>query len=346
MEYRRLGRTGVEVSAQSLGTMMFGPRGTEEESTYVSMLHRALDAGINLIDTADSYDREASETVVGKAIQGHRDEIVLATKVYNAMGDGPNQRGSSRYWIQKEVEFSLRRLQTDHIDIYQLHRPDPHTALQDTLEVLSGLVDQGKIRYIGTSTFPGIQLVEAHWISARRNLHRVACEQPPYSILVRQIERDVVPVAMDHGMGMISWGPLNGGFLTGKYRSGADPEGARAERFRALGRPTAARFDGTREDVQLKHAAVERLVGVAEDAGLSLIELSLGFVMANPAITSAIIGPRTMEQFDTLLAAADVRLDHDTLDAIDAIVPPGTTLAEVDRGFKPPWMAPSARRRG
>lgn len=345
MEYRHLGRTGVEVSVQSLGTMMFGGRGTEDESTYVTMLHRALEAGINVIDTADSYDRGGSETVVGKAIRGHRDEIVLATKVYNAMGDGRNRGGNSRYWIQKEVEASLRRLGTDHIDIYQLHRPDPHTSLEDTLEVMSDLVEQGKVRYIGTSTFPGIQLVEAHWLSERRSLRRVACEQPPYSILVRQIERDVLPVVTAYGMGVISWGPLNGGFLTGKYRSGARPEGSRAERFEALGRPTAARFDGERHDVQHKHAAVEELVAVADDAGLSLIELALGFVMAHPAISSAIIGPRTMDQFDTFLAAADVRLDEDTLDAIDAIVPPGTTVAEVDRGFAEPWMAATARRR-
>lgn len=345
MELRRLGRTGVEVSVQTLGTMMFGARGTEDEATYVAMLHRALDAGINVVDTADSYDRGTSETVVGKAIRGHRDEIVLATKLFNPMGDGPNQSGSSRYWIHKAVEASLRRLGTDHIDIYQLHRPDPHTALEDTLETLSALVDQGKIRYIGTSTFPGVMLVEAQWISARRNLHRVACEQPPYSILVRQIERDVVPGVHQHGMGVLSWGPLNGGFLTGKYRGGRAPEDSRAVRFKALGRPTAARFDVQRSDVQRKHAAVEQLVAVADAAGLSLVELALGFVMAHPAISSTIIGPRTPEQLETFLAAADVRLDDDTLDAIDAIVPPGTTVAEVDRGWAEPWMAAAARRR-
>jgi aryl-alcohol dehydrogenase-like predicted oxidoreductase len=261
------------------------------------------------------------------------------------MGEGPNKRGNSRYWIQKEVEASLRRLQTDHIDIYQLHRPDPATELQESLEVLSNLVDQGKIRYIGTSTFPGIHLVKAHWISERRNLHRVACEQPPYSILVRQIERDVVPVAIEHGMGMLAWSPLAGGFLTGKYRDGARPSDSRAERYAALGRPTAARFDDQRSDVLRKHDAVEQLAGVAEESGLTLIELAMGFVMANPAITTAIIGPRTMEQFESSVAAAETRLDDGILDAIDDIVPPGTTLADPDRGFIGPWMSPAVRRR-
>jgi aryl-alcohol dehydrogenase-like predicted oxidoreductase len=345
MEYRRLGRTGVEVSAQALGTMMFGPRGNEDEAQCIAMLHRALDAGINLIDTADSYDQGASESVVGKATQGHRDEIFLATKVFNQMGEGRNRHGGSRYWIQKEVEASLRRLDTDHIDLYQLHRPDPTTDLEDTVDVLTDLVRQGKIRYWGTSTFPGIKLVEALWIADRRSLSRPSCEQPPYSILVRQIERDVLPVTQQHGMGVISWGPLNGGFLTGKYRQGSRPADSRAERFLALGRHTAARFDGTRVDVKAKHDAVDRLSVIAEEAGLTLIELALGFVMAHPGITSTIIGPRTPEQLETFLAAADLRLDDTTLDAIDEVVPPATTLAQPDRGWNEPWMRPAARRR-
>lgn len=345
MEYRHLGRTGVEVSAQSLGTMMFGPRGNPDEAKCIRMFHRALEAGINLIDTADSYDEGVSETVVGKAIKGHRDDIFLATKVFNPMGEGRNDRGGSRYWIQKEVENSLRRLDTDHIDLYQLHRPHPATDLEDTIDVLTDLVRQGKIRYYGTSTFPGILLTEAMWIADRRNLLRPSCEQPPYSILVRQIERDVLPVTQKHGLGVISWGPINGGFLSGKYRDGARPADSRAERFRALGRHTAARFDHERADVQAKNDAVEQLAAVAEEAGLTLIELALGFVMAHPGITSTIIGPRTPEQLETFLAAADVRLDDATLDAIDRVVPPATTLAQPDRGWNEPWMKPSARRR-
>lgn len=242
------------------------------------------------------------------------------------------------------TEASLRRLQTNHIDIYQLHRPDPATELQESLEAHSNLVDQGKVRYIGTSTFPGIHLVKAHWISERRNLHRVACEQPPYSILARQIER-VMPVAAEHGMGLLAWSPLAGGFLTGKYRDGARPPDSRAERYTAMGRATAARYDDQRADVQRKHEVVEQLARVADGAGLTLVELAMGFVMASPAITSALIGPRTMEQFEGSVAAAETILGDDVLDAIDAIVPPGTTIADPYRGFIGPCMTPTARRR-
>jgi aryl-alcohol dehydrogenase-like predicted oxidoreductase len=326
--------------------MMFGPGGNEDRDQCVGMVHRALDAGINFIDTADVYGRGASEEVVGRALQGRRDEVVLATKVHGRMGGGPNERGNSRLWIMREVEASLRRLGTNHIDLYQLHRPDVDAEIDETLEALTDLVRQGKVRYAGTSAFPAFMLVEAHRAAERRRLVRPACEQVSYSILVRHAERDVFEVARRYGMGVIAYSPLAGGWLTGKYRPGSLPEdsrGARATRNRSW---AAARFDESRPPVRRKFEVVDRLGPVAEKAGLSPTHLAMAFTLAHPAMTSAIVGPRTPEQLEDLLEGADVRLEPDVLDAIDEVVPPGTTIdEETDRGWDPPWLAPAARRR-
>jgi aryl-alcohol dehydrogenase-like predicted oxidoreductase len=285
---------------------------------------------------------------VGRALAGRRDDVVLATKVHGEMGEGPNEQGNSRLWITREVENSLRRLRTDHIDLYQIHRPDPDTDLEETLGALTDLVAQGKVRYIGCSTFPASMIVESRWVSERRGLARFACEQPPYSIFVRHIEMDVLPVAQRYGMGVIPWSPLNAGWLTGKYRRDRDiPAGSRAERYPKMfaDSPIARRFDMSRQGNQRKLELVEELAVIADKAGIEMAHMAYAFVLAHPAVTSAIIGPRTTDQLEAALAGADVRLDPDTLDAIDQVVPPGTTLEDVDRGWVPPWMEPSARRR-
>jgi aryl-alcohol dehydrogenase-like predicted oxidoreductase len=339
MRYRQLGHTGVEVSNLCLGTMMFGAWGNPDHEDSIRIIHAALDAGVNFVDTADVYARGESEEIVGKALRGRRDDIVLATKVHGAMGDDRNQRGNSRRWIVREVEDSLRRLGTDWIDLYQIHRPEPDIAIDETLGALTDLVRAGKVRYIGSSTFPAHAIVAAQWTAQRRGRERFVCEQPPYSMLVRGIEADVLPVCRAHGMGVISWSPLAGGWLSGRYRKGVDaPQSTRSERL-------PQRFDLTLPANQAKLDAAEALAGVAEEARLSLIHLALGFVLSHPAITAAIIGPRTMEQLESQLGAADIDLPADVLDQIDAIVPPGINLNPADAGYTPPALADPALRR-
>ncbi|WP_228011324.1 aldo/keto reductase [Nonomuraea phyllanthi] len=340
-EYRVLGRTGLKVSPLCLGAMMFGGWGESDPGESARIIGRALDAGINFIDTADVYSQGQSEEFVGQALakSGRRDDVVLATKVHGVMGEGPNQRGNSRRWIIQEVENSLRRLGTDWIDLYQIHRPDPGTDIEETLGALTDLVRQGKVRYIGSSTFPAHQIVEARWASERRSLERFVCEQPPYSLLVRGIEADVLPVIEKYGMGAIVWSPLAGGWLSGRYRKGRDlPRTPRAQRL-------PERYDLTREVNQRKLDAVEQLAVLAEQAGLTLVELALAFTIRHRAVTSAIIGPRTMEHLEGQLTAADVRLSDDVLERIDEIVPPGVTLNPADRGWQPPELADASLRR-
>ena len=339
MELRPLARTGVKVSPLCLGAMMFGAWGNPDQKDSIAIIHRALDAGINFIDTADVYSRGESEEIVGKALAGgRRDSVVLATKVYGAMGDDPNQRGSSRRWIMREVESSLRRLGTDHIDLYQIHRPSADTDVEETLAALTDLVRAGKVRYIGSSTFPGSQIVEAQWVARERHLVRFVTEQPPYSMLVRGIEADVLPTCQRHRMGVVSWSPLAGGWLSGRWRKGAPaPTSTRSGRL-------PARYDLTLAANQKKLDAADALAKVAEDAGLSLIHLAIAFVLRHPAITSAIIGPRTMEQLDSQLGAVSVALDDAVLDRIDAIVAPGTNFNPADAGWENPALVPAARR--
>jgi aryl-alcohol dehydrogenase-like predicted oxidoreductase len=319
--------------------MMFGAWGNTDHDESIRIIHRALDAGINFVDTADVYSQGESEEIVGKALAGRRDDVVLATKVHGRMGDGPNRQGNSRRWIVQEVDNSLRRLQTDWIDLYQIHRPEPDTDVDETLGALTDLQRAGKIRAFGSSTFPAHEIVEAQWVAERRNRERFVCEQPPYSILVRGIERDVLPVCARYGMGVISWSPLAGGWLSGRYRKGADtPQSSRAQRI-------PKRFDLSLPENQRKLDVADRLATLVEDAGMSLVHVALAFVLRHPAITSAIIGPRTMEQLESQLGAAELVLPDELLDAIDDVVPPGTTLNPADAGYTPPSLEAAARRR-
>jgi aryl-alcohol dehydrogenase-like predicted oxidoreductase len=340
MEHRTLGGTGIKVSPLCLGAMMFGEWGNPDHDESIAIIHRALDAGINFIDTADVYSRGESEEIVGKALKGRRDAVVLATKVHGTMGRDPNMKGNSRRWIMAEVESSLRRLDTDYIDLYQIHRPDPETDIDETLGALTDLVRAGKVRAIGSSTFPAHQIVEAQWTAENRGRERFRCEQPPYSILVREIERDVLPACERYGMGVIPWSPLAGGWLTGRYRKGQEiPTSRRAERI-------PARYDMSLPGNQAKLEAAERLAQLAEEAGMSLIDMALRFVLSHRAVTAAIIGPRTMQQLeDQLEVLEETTLPWDLLDRIDEIVPPGTTLQRTDGGWTPPALEDPALRR-
>ena len=340
MQHHQLGRTGISVSKLCLGAMMFGNWGTKDHDESIRIIHRALDAGINFIDTADVYSAGESEVIVGKALAGgKREHVVLATKVHFPMGDDPNERGNSRRWIITEVENSLRRLQTDWIDLYQIHRPDPNTDIDETLGALSDLVHQGKIRAFGHSTVPASEIVEAQWTADRRGRERFRCEQPPYSILTRAIEHDVLPTCQRYGMGVISYSPLAGGWLSGRWRKDAGQQSStRSERL-------PERFDLSLAANQRKLDAVEQLAQVAQGAGMSLIELSIAFVLRHPAITAAIIGPRTMEHLDSQLSAAEVTLPDDVLDRIDQINPPGVTINHADNGWTQPALQRTVRRR-
>jgi aryl-alcohol dehydrogenase-like predicted oxidoreductase len=340
MVQRTLARTGVHVSPLCLGAMMFGAWGETDHDASIRIIHRALDAGINFIDTADVYSRGESETIVGKALAGgRRDNVVLATKFHGTMGDDPNEAGNSRRWIFREVEASLERLGTDWIDLYQVHRWDPWTDHEETLGALTDLVAQGKVRYIGSSTYPAAQIVKAQWVARERGFQRFVCEQPPYSLLARGIEADVLPACRDMGMGAIAWSPLAGGWLSGRWRKGAQDLTSR----RAAMLPQ--RYDLSIPANQAKLEAADALGALADDAGLSLIDMALAFVINHPAVTAAIIGPRTMEQLESQLGAVDVELGDDLLDRIDEIVPPGTTINPTDSGWTNPALAPDARRR-
>src|SRR4051794_38548995 len=367
MELQPLGRTGVQVSGFCLGAMMFGGWGNPDHDESIKIIHAALDAGVNFIDTADVYGAGESEEIVGKALaRGRRDDVVLATKFHNPMGEDPNRRGNSRRWgaavvgaknshprgaeaptrratprrwIMRAAEDSLRRLNTDWIDLYQVHRPDQGTDIAETLSALSDLVHQGKVRYIGSSTFPASQIVEAQCTARNRRLQRFVTEQPPYSILVRGVEVDVLPTCARHGMAVMSYSPLAGGWLSGRWRKGTGQQSSsRASRL-------PERFDLANPYNQRKLDAVEELAQLAEQAGLTLIQLAIGFAKSHPAITSPLIGPRTMEQLETQLAAADVVLADDVLDRIDEIVPPGITVNPSDSSFDNAALTPAARRR-
>ena len=339
MQHRPLGRTGVSVSQFCLGTMMFGSWGNPDHDESIRIIHAALDAGINFIDTADVYGAGESEEIVGKALAGRRDDVVLATKFHNPMGEDLNQRGNSRRWIMRAVEDSLRRLGADWIDVYQVHRPDPSTDVEETLSALTDLVRQGKVRYIGSSTFPASQIVEAQVAARDRNLERFVTEQPPYSILVRGVEADVLPTCARHGIAVMCYSPLAGGWLSGRWRKDTgQQESSRAGRL-------PERFDLSNPYNQRKLDAVEELAQLADQAGLTLIQLAIAFAASHPAITSPLIGPRTMEQLETQLAAADVVLSADVLDRIDEIVPPGITINPADNSFTNPALEPASRRR-
>jgi len=330
MHYRTLGRTGIRVSPFALGAMMFSSFGNGDQNEVDQMVARALDAGINFIDTADAYGE--SEEMLGKALRGRRDDIVLASKFARPIGDDPNRQGGSRRWITTAVENSLRRLNTDHLDLYQMHRPDPDTDIEETLSALTDLVRSGKVRAIGSSDMPASDMVEAQWVAERRGLERFRTEQPHYSLLDRSIEREVLPVAQRYGMGTVIWSPLASGMLTGRVRRGQDTDLRRTRLFAAL--RNERRID-----------AVETLIPLAAEAGLPLTHMALAFVIAHPGVTAALIGPRTMEQLDDLLAAADVRLSDELLDRIDEIVPPGTGVGRMDQEYNTPPVESAVLRR-
>ncbi|BBB64062.1 aldo/keto reductase [Undibacterium sp. KW1] len=333
MEYRTLGKTGIKVSPYCLGAMMFGAVGNADHEDSIRIIHKALDAGINFIDTADFYSRGESEEIVGKALKGRRDHIVLATKANLPMGTDPNQQGNSRRWLVRAVEDSLRRLQTDYIDLFQIHRPAPDTDIEETLSALTDLVRAGKIRAIGSSTFPVSDIVEAQWMAERRGLARFRCEQPSYSILNRSIEREVLPTCEKYGMGVMVWSPLSMGLLTGRYRKGQQTDSARV-RFNPGYMTDAGKLD-----------AVEQLIIVAQEAGLSLTHMAMAFAIAHPGVTSANLGPRTMAQLDDLLAGAGVTLSDEVLDNIDQIVAPGTDVGPLHAAYNPPAITQVRLRR-
>ena len=339
MEMRTLGRTGVKVSPLCLGAMMFGAWGNPDHDDSIRIVHAAPDAGINVVDTADVYSQGESEEIVGKALAGRREHVVLATKAHGPMGEDPNQRGNSRRWLVREVENSLRRLQTDHIDLYQIHRPAPDTDVEETLDALTDLQRAGKIGYFGSSTFPASQIVQGQWAAQKRHSGRFVTEQPPYSLLVRGIEREVLPVCQEYGMGTLVWSPLAGGWLSGEWRKGQElPRSRRAGRM-------PARYDLSDPVNQRKLDAADALAELAEKNGTSLVELAIAFVIRHPGVTSAIIGPRTMDQLTSQLPAADLVLSDEVLDAIDVIVPPGTNLNPDDAGYAPPALTDATLRR-
>jgi aryl-alcohol dehydrogenase-like predicted oxidoreductase len=341
MTYRTLGRTGVKVSPLTLGTMMFGAYGNPDHDDSIRVIHRALDAGINILDTADVYSQGESEEIVGKALAGgRRDDVVLATKFHGRLGDDPNHAGNSRRWIIREVENSLRRLRTDWIDLYQVHRPEPETDLDETLGALTDLVRQGKIRYIGTSTFLPSQIVQAQWVAERRQRERPVTEQPPYSLLARAVEREVLPLAEQYGIGVLPWSPLAGGWLSGRYQRGEEPGTVSS---RAARQP--ARHDQALPENARKLEATYALSELADQAGLSLIHLALAFVLEHPAVSSVIIGPRTFEHLEAALGSDKISLSQEVLDRIDEIVPPGTTINQADAGYQPPAIENARLRR-
>jgi aryl-alcohol dehydrogenase-like predicted oxidoreductase len=339
VEQRPLGR--VSVSKLCLGTMMFGDWGTKDHDESIKIIHQALDTGINFVDTADVYSQGESEVIVGKAVKGRRNDIVLATKFFMPFDDDPNHRGASRRWIMAEVENSLRRLGTDYIDLYQMHRWDTTVDLDETLGALTDLVRAGKVRYIGHSTFPASTIVEAQWIARDRGRERFVTEQPTYSILTRGIENEVLPVCQRYGMGVLSYSPLAGGWLSGRYRKDSDTTGPMSVVRQRL----ANRFDLSLPENQRKLDAADHLAKLADEAGISLIEMAIAFVLRHPAVTSAIIGPRTMDHLEAQLAAAGVVLSDHVLDRIDEIVAPGVTLNPADNGWVSPSLQHADRRR-
>jgi aryl-alcohol dehydrogenase-like predicted oxidoreductase len=319
--------------------MMFGAWGRTDEADCRRILDLALDSGINFLDTADVYAFGESETILGNILNGRRDDIVLATKFSEPMGEDRNRRGNSRRWIMRAAEESLRRLQTDWIDLYQVHRPDPACDLDQTLGALTDLVRAGKVRAIGTTTFPAEHLVTAQWVAQKRGRERFVTEQPPYSLFARSVEASVLPACRDLGLGVLAWSPLNGGWLTGKYRRGEEPPGD----SRAARHPD--HFDYGHPVRERKLDLAEALAGIAGQAGITLTELAIAFVLEHPAVTAAIVGPRTPRQLADQLPAADIVLDNAVLDAIDALIPPGFNVHPTETGWVPPALRADQRRR-
>lgn len=339
MQYRTLGRTGVQVSTLSLGAMNFGALGRTTPDDATALVDTAIEAGVNVVDTADFYGQGESEEIVGKALAGRRDDVVLATKAFLPMGDERNHRGASRRWLTSALDDSLRRLGVDHVDLYQVHRWDPTTADEETLSALTDMQRAGKIRYFGSSTFPAYRIVEGQWAAHEHHLGRYVTEQLHYSLLNRGAETDVLPVTEAYGLGVLVWSPLSSGWLSGAVRRGQEITTHRANVL-------PARFDLDVPTNAAKLEAVEQIAAVADQAGLTMIQVALGFVNTHPGVTSAIIGPRTIAHLESQLAAADTVLSGDVLDALDAIVAPGNDLAPDEKiDTRPSVTDPSLRRR-
>ena len=335
MEYTPLGRSGLKVSRLCLGTMTFGRWGNTDHDDCVRIIRRALDEGINFIDTANRYGMGEWEEILGKALEGRREEAVVATKVFMPGPGGVLDRGVSRRHVMLQVEESLRRLRTDWIDLYQVHRFDRTTPLEETLSAFTDLVRQGKVRYLGVSTgtlaesgdlhFGGWKMVESLWVSERRHLERFISTQPPYSILTREAEREIFPVCEAHGFGAIVWSPLEGGWLAGRYRKGqAIPEDSRARNPTEFGAFLAPRFDMEAPWAPRRLDIIEQLVGMADEVEAPLARYATAWVLRHPAVTAAIIGVRTMRHLEDALRALDVRIPEAHGTAIDALVAPGT----------------------
>ncbi len=314
MDYRQLGRCGVRVSPICLGTMMFGGQTSEADS--IRIVHKAIDGGVNFIDTANMYNAGESEVVVGKAIAGRRDSVVLATKGRQRMGDGPNQWGGSRLHLMRALDDSLRRLNVDTIDLYYLHAPDETTPIEESLRALDDMVRSGKVQYIACSNFRAWRLCEALWTSDAHNWNRFVCVQPLYNIVNRDIEVELLPLCREHGLGVVSYSPLARGILTGKYRPGESyPEGSRA-----------ARKDPRMQQAELRDASLEvsqRLVAHCEQKACTPSQFALAWCLANPILTSVIVGPKTEAQFDDNMQSLEVEITADDETFVDSLVPPG-----------------------
>ena len=326
LELRQLGRTGIKVTNLCLGCMMFG--GKTSASDSMAIIDRAIDAGVNFLDTANVYNAGRSEEATGDALKrnGKRQQVVLATKFHGKMGEGPNDMGNSRRHIIEQCEQSLRRLKTDYIDLYQVHRPDPHIPIDETLRALDDLIRAGKVRYIGTSTYAAWQLVESLWVSKEYNLNRFVCEQPPYHLLDRRIERELIPMAQTYGFGVIPWSPLAGGMLTGKYRRGEEPPEDTRWASYANNPVQRRRMNDRIFDV------LEPLEALAVGHGCTLSQFSLAWCMQQPGVTSPIIGPRTMDQLEDNLKGADIALTSEERAEVDKIVRPGTHVSPYYEG--------------
>lgn len=324
MDYTTLGNAGIKVSPVCLGTMMFGGQTSEADS--IAIMHKALDQGVNFFDTANVYNAGESEVVVGKAIQDRRSEVVLATKGRQPMGKGPNDQGATRVHLTKALEDSLKRLQTDYVDIYYTHTPDYNTPIEETLRAMDDMVRSGKVRYIACSNFRTWRIMEALWTSDALNLNSFACVQPLYNIMNRDIEVELLPMCAEYGLGVVSYSPLARGILTGKYQPGQSyPEGSRA-----------SRNDKRMKEAELRDVSIElaqKLAGYCNQRSVATSQFALAWCLANPIVTSVIIGPRTMQQFDDNLSCLDVEITDEDEAFVDALVPPGEHSG---KGFQDP----------
>ena len=333
MDYRNLGKAGVKVSPICLGTMMFGGQADEEAS--IRIMHAALDRGVNFFDTADMYNAGQSEIVIGKALADRRQRVVLATKGRQVVGEGPNERGGSRLHMLQALDASLKRLKTDYVDIYYYHAPDYDTPIEETLRAMDDMVRSGRVHYIACSNFRAWRLMEALWTSDRLGLDRFACIQPLYNMVNRDVEVELLPACREYGIGVVPYSPLARGILTGKYKPGQGfPEGSRA-----------ARNDKRMREAELRDESLQIAQKVADHCAKKNVapsQFALAWVLANPIVTSVIIGPRTQEQFEDNLGSLELKIDDNDESFVNDLVPPGEHSG---RGFQDPAYPITGRGR-